>query len=508
MEERKIEMLLSKIDPNIKLDKEQKEIIINKSQYLMIIAGAGSGKTTTIVAKVLYLIQIKKIDPKTILMISFTNETVRDLKRQLQDIMNYSVQIMTFHKLGLEIIKKEYSNLTILSNKKDFIHIIIGSLCKYNIEFQEKIYQFINTKVNRSHSQKVKKEDSWEKTKNNVNYIKFVDILLSFWNKWDTLNAKEKAGVVKRKKRKIQRDFFYLFQNIEQIYRLYKKKHSIFDFSDMIKEATKLLNGTTPLSYRYIFVDEYQDISYHRFLLLKTLVEKTQAKLIVVGDDWQSIYRFSGSDSNLFIKFSMFFPNSEVKFLTMTYRNSNELVQVAGQFIMKNKYQIKKVLQSKKQVEQPIIYCYYRKGSFTKKINQILENIAKDNCRQSILILGRYQHDMKRLYDNPYLKRVCKNHFRYKNYTKLSISYLTIHASKGLGFDQVILINLEDGTYGFPSKIKDNSILTLLKSNKLENYMEERRLFYVALTRTKNRVYLFIPYLHKSKFAHELKRLQ
>lgn len=508
MEERKIEMLLSKIDSNIKLDKEQKEIILNTSHQLMIIAGAGSGKTTTIVAKVLYLIQVKKIDPKTILMISFTNETVRDLKRQLQDIMNYSVKIMTFHKLGLEIIKKKYSNFTILSNKKDFINIIIGSLCKYDIEFQKKCYQFINTKMNAIHSQKIKKEDPWEKMKNNSKYIKFVEILLSFWNKWDTLDNKEKERIIKLKKRKMQRDFFYLFQKIEQIYHLYKTKHCLFDFSDMIKEATRLLNENIALSYRYIFVDEYQDISYHRFLLLKTLVEKTQAKLVVVGDDWQSIYRFSGSDSDLFVKFSMFFPNSEVKFLTMTYRNSNELIQVAGRFIMKNKSQIKKVLRSKKQIEHPIIYCYYRKASFTKKLNQILEILAKADCKQSILILGRYQHDVKRLYNNPCLKRVCKNHFCYKHYTKLSISYHTIHASKGLGYDQVILINLEDGTYGFPSKIEDNPLLTMLKSNKKENYMEERRLFYVALTRTKNRVYLFIPYLHKSKFIRELKRLQ
>lgn len=508
MEERKIEMILSKIDPTIKLDKEQKEIVLDSSCQLMIIAGAGSGKTTTIVAKVLYLIQEKKVDPKTILMISFTNETIRDLKKQLHDKMHYPVEIMTFHKLGLEIIKKKVSDLTILSNKKELVTIIISSLCKYDTIFQNKCYQFMNTKMCSVNSRKIKKEDSWETIKNSSNYIKFIGVLLSFWSKWDTLVDKGKEDVIEGKKRKIQREFFYLFQKIEQVYHLYKTKHHLFDFSDMIKEATKLLKEEIDLSFSYIFVDEYQDISYHRFLLLKTLVEKTQAKLVVVGDDWQSIYQFSGSDSNLFIKFPVLFPGSQVKFLTMTYRNSNELIQIAGRFIMKNKSQIQKSLQSTKHIDGPIIYCYYRKSTFTKKLNYILEMIAKENCKQSILILGRYQHDISRLYDNPLLKKVSKNHFCYKHYTKLSICYLTIHAAKGLGYDQVIIINLEDGTYGFPTKVQDNSLIAMLKSNNRETYLEERRLFYVALTRTKNRVYLCIPYLHKSKFIRELKLLK
>lgn len=212
MEERKIEMILSKIDPTIKLDKEQKEIVLDSSCQLMIIAGAGSGKTTTIVAKVLYLIQEKKVDPKTILMISFTNETIRDLKKKLHDKMHYPVEIMTFHKLGLEIIKKKVSDLTILSNKKELVTIIISSLCKYDTIFQNKCYQFMNTKMCSVNSRKIKKEDSWETIKNSSNYIKFIGVLLSFWSKWDTLVDKGKEDVIEGKKEKYNENFFICFK--------------------------------------------------------------------------------------------------------------------------------------------------------------------------------------------------------------------------------------------------------------------------------------------------------
>lgn len=506
MKEKKIKTILKPINPLIKLDYEQLDIVLDDSQIIMIIAGAGSGKTTTILAKVLYLIQYKNINPEDILMISFTNETVNDLKKQLQGSLSYPVKIMTFHKLGLEILKREYRSISILTERRTLVAAIIESLYQRDLEFKNKFVHFLN-RYERKNDTKISKGMLFLELQKNKKYQSFIRLFLMFWNKWDTLSEIEKETFFLKKKDRIEKEFFNLFQSIEKIYQAYKKKHQLFDFHDMIIEATKILKNKTIVTYQYIFVDEYQDISKDRFLLLKELVKRTNAKLVVVGDDWQSIYRFSGSDNNLFTQFSNLFPESKIKFLTTTYRNSNELVKIAGKFIMKNKNQIKKELKSNKTLENPIVYCYYLKFRFHQTLNKILENLARDNARQSILILGRYQHDIDRLNQNNLLRRVSKNHFCYKHYVKMSIHFLTIHSAKGLGYDQVILINLENGTYGFPSCVKNHKLLKVLEFSKENQIFEERRLFYVALTRTKNRVYLCIPYFHKSKFITELKRL-
>ena len=142
-----------------------------------------------------------------------------------------------------------------------------------------------------------------------------------------------------------------------------KEKHSI-DFEDMIIMATKRLknNKTYP---KYIIVDEFQDISYERFLFLKKIIKFSKSNLIVVGDDWQTIYSFAGSNINLFLDFKKILGTSDVKIIKInkTYRNSQELINIAGNFIMRNDLQIKKNLLSNKSLSNPIKYFYY----FNKK---------------------------------------------------------------------------------------------------------------------------------------------
>lgn len=507
MKEKNIEHILHHIDSNIILDEEQMEIVCNEDEKIMIIAGAGSGKTTTIVAKALYLIQYKKIKPEEILILSFTNETVNDLKQKLHDIMKYPVNIMTFHKLGLEIIKKENPNVVVLSNKEQLVSVIIQSLYQHDIEFQKQIRIFLNRYIKGVQESAIERQCNFDKIKGSKRYHKFFMLFFCFWNKWNEVSYEKQKSFRSKKGIGMEALFFSIFEKIITVYQIYKKRQSLYDFHDMIIVATKTLQNNTFPCYRYIFVDEYQDISINRFRFLQQLVKTTNARLVVVGDDWQSIYRFSGSDSRLFTTFQSYFPDSKLKFLTMTYRNSNELIQIAGNFIMKNPNQVRKSLRSMKNIRNPIVLVYYRKKKFHQKLNQILEKIATENPRQKILILGRYQHDIGMLKNNTYLKRTYKNYFCFQQYTKMPIVFLTIHAAKGLGFDQVILINLENSMYGFPSNVKDHKLIASIDEHLKENKFEERRLFYVALTRTKNRVYLCIPYFHQSQFVRELKKL-
>jgi len=255
--------------------------------------------------------------------------------------------------------------------------------------------------------------------------------------------------------------------------------------------ATKYIKENGIKQYKYIIVDEYQDTSYIRYFLLKEIINKTDAKIICVGDDYQSIYRFNGCNLNMFLNFKKYFGYTKVLKINNTYRNSQELINVAGKFIMKNKRQLYKKLRSSKSIDKPIKIMY---GDNLKKLlDKVIEKHKK------ILILGRNNFDIDKYF------RIDKDNNI--QYNKVNIKYLTIHASKGLEEECVVIINLKDDILGMPNKIKDDKILKYVNNNiDIYPYEEERRLFYVALTRTKSDVYLLVDKKNPSIFVKELIR--
>lgn len=263
-------------------------------------------------------------------------------------------------------------------------------------------------------------------------------------------------------------------------------------------------------SYDYIFIDEYQDINPIRSLLLQNLQKITNAKLFVVGDDWQSIYKFNGSDLNLFIDFDKHFPNSEFINLQENRRNYDRLNRISSRFIMRNEKQEKKKLISKKRNNpNPINIVYYSlnpKSNKVLKLYSIILRIAKRNPKSRILLLGRNNNDINEFTN----KNAIFQSFDYTDKIKclqnpkLDMTFMTIHSSKGLEYDDVIILNFKDKLNGFPNKIEDDSVLHFLKEKEKCPYAEERRLLYVALTRTLNDVYLLAPTYKESVFIEEL----
>lgn len=314
-------------------------------------------------------------------------------------------------------------------------------------------------------------------------------------------------------------------------YQRYLKENDAVDFEDMINESARVLREVKEmkrkLDFRYIIVDEYQDISRQRFDLVTALSEVTDAKIIAVGDDWQSIYAFSGSDITLFTKFEEKMGYAKLLKIVKTYRNSQEVIDIAGNFIQRNETQIKKELKSPKIVDPVIIYTYDgspKKGNGDNKsginyeiahaVEVALEQIMAFNKQEgktgksSILLLGRFGFDGDRLEKSglfEYIDRGSK--LKSVKYPKLDITFMTAHASKGLGYDNVIVVNGRNETYGFPSKIEDDPVLSfVIKGDRSIDYAEERRLFYVAMTRTKNRVYFLAPEENPSEFLLEIRR--
>lgn len=289
--------------------------------------------------------------------------------------------------------------------------------------------------------------------------------------------------------------YFYI-RYIEEL-----NSQNLIDFDDMIINATKCVkeNGMYK-EYKYIIIDEYQDTSYIRYKLINEIRKSLNSKILAVGDDFQSIYRFTGCDLDIFLKFNEYYGYTKVLKIENTYRNSKELIDVAGKFIMKNKYQIKKNLNSNKSIKKPIKIFYYK--DMKKDFIKLLKYIYKVN-KSNILVLGRNNIDI-----NKYLSEDLKlngDKLIIKD-SEINIKYLTIHKSKGLEEDNIVIINLEDNKLGFPSKIQNDDIISfVLKNKELYPYEEERRLFYVALTRTKNNVYIFSNKKNESIFLKEIK---
>jgi len=314
-------------------------------------------------------------------------------------------------------------------------------------------------------------------------------------------------------------------------YQRYLKENDAVDFQDMINESARVLREVEEmkqkLDFKYVIVDEYQDISRQRFDLVTGLRKVTDAKIIAVGDDWQSIYAFSGSDITLFTKFAEKMGYAKLLKIVRTYRNSQEVIDIAGSFIQKNTEQIEKDLISSKHLEDPVtIYTYdskqadpkrgYRSGpnyAMARAVETVLEQIMKYNriegkpANSSILLIGRFGFDGDRLERSGLFEYTSRgNRLRSVKYPKLNITFMTAHSSKGLGYDNVIVVNGKNETYGFPSKIENDPVLSfVVKEDRAIEYAEERRLFYVAMTRTKNRVFFIAPEQNPSEFLLELK---
>lgn len=286
------------------------------------------------------------------------------------------------------------------------------------------------------------------------------------------------------------------------------KESGKVDFSDMILDATDIVNSGFKIpAYKYVIIDEFQDISVSRYKLVKAILEATGAHLLCVGDDWQSIYRFSGSDLGVFTDFEEYFGFTKIMKIEKTYRNSQELIDSASAFIMRNPFQMEKSLYSDKRTVQPLRFYVYQEKPYSAisvAIDEIIERYGKE---KNILLLGRTRHDREVLIES-HLFSVRKNNRKevlvYKKNPDVNIEFMTVHKSKGLEADNVIILNFNNQLLGFPNKIADDPILELaLSSADTFLYGEERRLLYVAMTRTKNEVAFIMNNDYPSEFLHD-----
>ncbi|MDX1217386.1 AAA family ATPase [Sinorhizobium medicae] len=280
----------------------------------------------------------------------------------------------------------------------------------------------------------------------------------------------------------------------------------MIDFEDMIVRATAHVeSGRYQSPYRHILVDEFQDISEGRARLLRALkAQHEDARLFAVGDDWQSIYRFTGADIHLMRNFGAAFGGSfagndavhSTIDLGRTFRSVDKIAHPARRFVLRNPAQISKTVVPAATTAAPaIMLAYYKWGQEGDALRAALERLSADAAPgTSVLLLGRYHHA------RPQSLAALTERF-----PTLSIRFMTVHASKGLEGDHVIILRAVGDTMGFPSEIVDDPLLDLVLPEP-ENFehAEERRLFYVALTRARHSVTILADREKPSSFVREL----
>lgn len=471
------------------LDPWQEEVVYASDKYTLLLAGAGTGKTFTILGKIKYLITSLNYQEEDILCISFTNMATKQLKEMLAQEGYQKICVLTFHKLALLFLKDFNYSFVDSSNLLAFI---IDEFFNYHVSNYPLLQKMILRHFHIFSLSKVKSYQMFLKSKHYLKMQKLI-IKIILLNK---SNAKGFRDYYNNIAKYASSNYLvaYLTLIIYYIYQVECESANMIDFDDILYQAIDKIKTSKLKLWRFVLVDEYQDTSYLRFLFLKELLVKSKAKLLAVGDDYQSIYRFTGCDLSLFLNFSSWFAEASIKKIEKTYRNSQELINIASSFIMKNKKQLKKELVSDKHLQKPIkiVFTFNKKRAFEKLVNII---------PGTLLVLGRNNFDIYSFLNSNF--RLENNKIDYCRATDKLIYYLTVHKAKGLEEDNVLVINNEDALYGFPNQVVDAKILKDFYPQDNFLYEEERRLFYVALTRTRNNVYLLTTF-NPSCFIKEL----
>ena len=327
----------------------------------------------------------------------------------------------------------------------------------------------------------------------------FLTLFKQSYLAWSELWEKAKAHI------DAERMHFLLeiFKPIYDSYQQHLKESKEIDFADMIGKAIEHIEmGRFHSPYTHIMVDELQDISTARARLIIALLRlRPESVLFAVGDDWQSIYRFTGSDIGHTKHFEEVFGATAITALDTTFRFNNKIGDVASTFVLKNPEQIKKVIESVSHVDEPSV-SLVRVLDVEKGLQLALDAInakaqPKTGKKSSVMVLARYHF----LLNESSLSRSTLQ----TTFPRLDITLMTVHAAKGKEADYVVMLGLIKGKHGFPSEqITDALLEFLLPEQEAFRFAEERRLFYVALTRARHRVYLVYNPLMASAFVKEL----
>lgn len=449
-----------KIDYDNILNEEQKRALFSKEGQYLVIAGAGSGKTRTIVYRTAWLIE-EGVPEERIVMITFTRKASEEMEERLKNILELrelKVRVSTFHSFCAQLIYKNQE----LFGMGEFKILEDGE--------REKIIALL--------MKKLPIEKKYKKGFYGVKELS--DGLLKVDNKKVKLEAiftdKDKIADVKF---------------IRSEYNIYKRKKAIYEFDDLIDIVVRKFRENREFleeirkEISYLIVDEYQDSNLGQRELLKLLVGEN-GNIMVVGDDYQSIYGFRGADFTNILKFGDDFPNSKLIKLQYNYRSSDEIIGYSNRIAKNFKIRYNKQIMGTGRKGEKIHKNFFKdERAEAKFICEKILKLSSDIPYEEMAILFRNRYTIKVLekllveYSIPFHK---------KEEEKKGVAFYTLHSSKGLEWRVVFIPSLLQGI--FPSSID------------IENIEEEKRLYYVGCSRAKDILYITYPKFHYEKLGY------
>lgn len=516
-----------------KLTENQRQACVTNDEHTLVIAGAGTGKTATLIGKAGFLIQTHLAKPSQILMLAFGQKAALEMNERIQARLNNQageLKASTFHALGFEVVcqaqnlKKQpefklsplSSNTSLLSN---FISDSLAQNITDNLSYKRLLNEYCHWQFSKNATDAPQDihTQHWQWRA----LVSLMTRFLTLYKEGDYSLDNMQNGLAKNDSELFNENYYNLlflniFQPVLQAYQLHLSQHNEIDFADMILLATQAIeSGDYQTQYRYILVDEFQDISSGRVKLLSALLRaQPNVRLFAVGDDWQAIYRFNGADLTLFTQFNQHFSPSTQVSLDKTFRFNNKIHDISSQFISENPAQIPKQINTHRQQDSRAVHLMdvsqpaaHQTEYVTQSIEQAyqlqlinllteLNQQAQANAlAQSVLLIGRFSQAKMQMFKSFNLQQ--------HQYAWLDIRYVTAHASKGLEADHAIIIGVDDGV--FPSNRKTEAVLEMvLPSTEHYLHAEERRLFYVAMTRAKHQVFILYHARQASCFIDEL----
>lgn len=453
------------------LNNEQLEAVLSNDNEIMLVAGAGTGKTNTIVKKIIYLIKEQRVIPYNILAVTFTNKAVREIRERVNSSLctNHSgVVVNTFHQLAKSILDKDdnyqllgYKSLKILEDEGR--EKILDKIIKYN-----EIYNRVN---------------EFNKT------IKA--LLIDF-------NAKKNNRYIESS----NKEYEELFKELYHAYVLEVFANGYIELDDLVNLVIVLLERYPEIrkevssAFDYIFVDEYQDVNKEQYKLIKLL--KNKNKVLIVGDEDQAIYGWRGSNSKYFRDFQLEYPYCRVIKLERNYRSTQQILNLADGFIKQNKNRIDKTLQSDKIGVLPDIQEIASKENQIEFLFDQIQKLGSNKNDIAILIRNRdfdYLSDLKLKFvkndigytmvgEFPLLKRkIIKDlmsvlKFLITDTDNISLSRIIKNMKLGLGeqfYNKIEEISVEENIKSYYHIMKNHEKYVDLKrySSKIESFIEK-----------------------------------
>lgn len=347
------------------LNDRQKEAVVNTDGPMLILAGAGSGKTKVLTTKVAYLIEEKNIDPNNILAITFTNKAAKEMKERIFKLEGNSafyIQISTFHSFGLKILKE---NCELLGYEKNFT--ILDS--DDSLSIIKKIMKELNIDANKYNPKAIKNVIS-----NNKNEI--ID--------------PEKYSLY------VNTDFDEIALEVYRKYEKSLKINNAVDFDDLLILPLKLFNNNPEVlqkyqeKYKYVFIDEYQDTNEPQYILSKMISAKYK-NITVVGDADQAIFTWRGANYKNILNFEKDYKDAKVVLLEENYRSTKTILNAANNVIKNNKVRKEKNLWTQNEEGSKITYykAFDEKDESNYVVNEIKKLIEKGVNPKDICVLYR-----------------------------------------------------------------------------------------------------------------------